>query len=295
MSDMLSPPVIILGMHRSGTSIVTRLLNELGMFTGARLDENDEALFFSRLNTWVLDCCGGRWDTPNCIEYLLADERGMKVAEDYLCARFHSPAAIQYWGVALWLRGCARQRVSGWGWKDPSNTITLPLWLGIFPNARLIHVVRNGIDVADSLYVRQKKGYAAAVSRYERHKTLAALRGKAGWFGESPRVIDRRQGLRLWAEYLDYAERFLKPVRGQCLELRYEDFLAQPEAHLERLAEFVGLSVTRVQVQTCCRSVRSGRRFGSVSDPDLLALWEQARADAWMIRYGYDQLPETVT
>src|SRR3954449_9453301 len=57
-------PVIFIGMHRSGTSMLGRLLEELGMFFGTRKDENNEALFFQEMNNWLLTQCGGRWDNP---------------------------------------------------------------------------------------------------------------------------------------------------------------------------------------------------------------------------------------
>ena len=41
------PPIVIIGMHRSGTSIVTRMLEQLGLFVGKKKDMNHEALFFS--------------------------------------------------------------------------------------------------------------------------------------------------------------------------------------------------------------------------------------------------------
>jgi len=41
------PPIVIIGMHRSGTSIVTRMLGQLGLFVGKKKDMNHEALFFS--------------------------------------------------------------------------------------------------------------------------------------------------------------------------------------------------------------------------------------------------------
>ena len=40
-----------------------------------------------------------------------------------------------------------------WGWKDPRNVFTLPLWLRVFPEAKIIYIVRNGVDVAASLLV----------------------------------------------------------------------------------------------------------------------------------------------
>ena len=58
------PPIIVLGAHRSGTSALSRVLDELGVFVGSRLDSNHESWFFLRLNVWLLSRCGGRWDHP---------------------------------------------------------------------------------------------------------------------------------------------------------------------------------------------------------------------------------------
>ena len=43
-----------------------------------------------------------------------------------------------------------------WGWKDPRNTFTLDRWMDLFPKARIVHVIRNGMDVALSLNMRNK-------------------------------------------------------------------------------------------------------------------------------------------
>jgi hypothetical protein len=65
------PPIVIIGMHRSGTSMVTRMLESLGLFVGARKDSNCEARFFQRINRWLLDQTGSSWDNPQPIHYLL--------------------------------------------------------------------------------------------------------------------------------------------------------------------------------------------------------------------------------
>lgn len=40
-------PVIIIGMHRSGTSMISRMIEALGLFQGKEKDPNNEAFFFS--------------------------------------------------------------------------------------------------------------------------------------------------------------------------------------------------------------------------------------------------------
>lgn len=40
------PPIIIVGMHRSGTTMITKMLENLGLFVGDQKEINNEALFF---------------------------------------------------------------------------------------------------------------------------------------------------------------------------------------------------------------------------------------------------------
>ncbi len=43
------PPILIVGMHRSGTSLLTGLLRRLGLITGWSLN-NEESVFFHCVN-----------------------------------------------------------------------------------------------------------------------------------------------------------------------------------------------------------------------------------------------------
>ena len=60
----MRPPVIVIGMHRSGTSMLTRFIQDLGVFMGKDLSENDESRFFMNLNRWILFQAGASWDVP---------------------------------------------------------------------------------------------------------------------------------------------------------------------------------------------------------------------------------------
>ena len=42
------PPIIIIGMSRSGTGMLAKMLEDLGLFIGKSKDRNNEALFFYR-------------------------------------------------------------------------------------------------------------------------------------------------------------------------------------------------------------------------------------------------------
>ncbi|MBK8351014.1 MAG: hypothetical protein IPL21_04765 [Saprospirales bacterium] len=46
---MNQQPIIILGMHRSGTTMITKMLENLGLFVGAEKEINHESLFSGKL------------------------------------------------------------------------------------------------------------------------------------------------------------------------------------------------------------------------------------------------------
>ena len=289
---MPRPPVIIIGAHRSGTSMITKLLGQLGLFVGAKLDENHEALFFSELNTWLLSVCGGRWDIPRCIEYVLAQPEGVVLVTDYLRQRLSSFPCIEYLGLERFVRYRSLFNVGEpWGWKDPRSTITLPFWLRLFPDARIVHVIRNGVDVANSLYRRERNGFQEAKRRYTKYKFAIPFREKRGWFGESPRVMDLSEGFRLWEEYVEYGERVTQPLCDQVLTLRYEDFLAAPETNLVNISEFCGLDMDKDRIKQACSMVRRERAFAFGNDQKLVGFWESVHESKWMLKYGYSGYP----
>jgi hypothetical protein len=87
-----------------------------------------------------------------------------------------------------------------WGWKDPRSTFTLPLWLCLFPNAKIINIKRHGVDVAQSLRVRGWKGFLATTEKYRKYKWIVPFRPKKLGFIESPRCAALEGGLSLWQE-----------------------------------------------------------------------------------------------
>ena len=61
-------PIMLAGMHRSGTSMVTNILQKLGLTIGRKLDSNYESLFFQRINIWMMSLLGSSWDCPKSFE-----------------------------------------------------------------------------------------------------------------------------------------------------------------------------------------------------------------------------------
>lgn len=193
-------PVCVLGMHRSGTSLVTGVLKLLGIYLGPDSQllppnyGNPKGFWehrqFLHLNDQVLAILGGSWHelprffpgwetTPE-----LADVR--RQAQAFITDEFHPSTR--------------------WAWKDPRTCLTLPLWKQIVPDLWFIVCVRNPVDTARSLHSRD--GFSLAKS------------------------------LQLWLDYTTAA--LTHSTGHPRLLIFYEDCIEQPHTTVQRLASFVG-------------------------------------------------------
>ncbi len=286
------PPVLLIGMHRSGTSLLSRMLDDLGLFMGWRIAHNHEASFFNRLNAWLLASAGGRWDTPKVSDYLRTDAEGRRLAVEYLRDRLAAPPALEFLGPGRYLR---HRSLFGlrepWGFKDPRTTVLLDIWLEIFPEARVLHLVRNGVDVADSLVRRQRGGLELGRDHFETHRQLFRWRAKRGWFGTSPRVLHLEEAFRLWEEYLELADRLTEGLGDSLLEARYEALLADPRHEMERILAFCQLEPGPERLATSLGGLRTDRAFGFLQNDETRRFWQDVRSSRWMRHWGYDVDP----
>jgi hypothetical protein len=158
--------VLVVGMHRSGTSAATRLVNMLGPATCApgemvRGPWNPSGHFESRtlmhLNNALLTQMGRSWWYP-------------------------PPAGDGYDAVAALVtttRAQARRafrRVHGqvpWVWKDPRTSVLLPYWrTALGPRLASVVVVRNPLEVAVSMQRRHDVPVSFSVALWERYNRL---------------------------------------------------------------------------------------------------------------------------
>ena len=167
--------VFVLGMHRSGTSAVTRVLNLLGVELGQGLmaasPDNErgywEHLAIVQEHHQLLEALGSSWD----------DVRALP--PDWT----KNPAAV---GAAHRLRAIVEREFNAtplWGLKDPRLCRLLPLWLPLLRAMRItphfVLVLRHPAEVAASLAKRDRKGSAAAALLWLRHM-LEAERATRG-------------------------------------------------------------------------------------------------------------------
>ena len=258
--------------------MLTRLLEGIGLFVGWRKQSDHEALFFLTLNQWLLSLCGGAWERPEAIRDLECHAEARRFARDYLEVSLRSGRSLSFLGPGRWLRHRNVAALSDpWGWKDPRNTFTLPLWLDLFPDARVLHVYRHGVDVAQSLRRRQR---GVVRQRHERfHKLRRTYWFRAKQVGPSVglRCASLAEGFALWESYLRQGREQVR-ARGELgLEISYESFLAEPAQTLAEVAGFCGLDVDRARCSRAVNGVRSDRRLAYRSDPELVAFAEAVK------------------
>lgn len=158
--------IIVLGMHRSGTSALTRAIGLLGASMGdeTHLGKHWENVPLRHLNENLMARSGGGWDSPPAGSDWLASERTAAFAETARATfdtEFGTTATVSVW-------------------KDPRTCVTLPFWLDRFDDDPvLLLVYRHPTEVAASLAARNTFGTGQAYALWERYNA-DALRAAQG-------------------------------------------------------------------------------------------------------------------
>jgi hypothetical protein len=280
-------PVIIIGMHRSGTTLVTELLEQQGLFFGRNHDVNHEAWFFLSLNRWLFRKCGARWDFPENVDMLMGDSFLREEYTALLARLIDSPMFYFYKGMNRSFEEKAMACDYLWGWKDPRNTFTLPLWLDLFPQAKVIHVVRNGVDVAQSLKVRYDKSMIH-LEKIRARKLYYLARMAHGEFGSPMRCSSIEGGFELWLDYVLKAKVNLARVEslgGGIHEIKFEDFSENSEMVLRKLFDFCELEVTDSNILKSATTIKMGRVFAYKENDELVKFAESKKDHLEMFGY----------
>ena len=284
-------PVILLGMHRSGTAMVARLLDHLGLFQGSELQEDHESIWFLDMNDLLLRRVNAAWDHPSPIRGFLQNPSAFDLTRKCLEEDLASKQTRAFLGRRRALRsGTLVEHDEPWGWKDPRTIFTLPLWLALFPGAKLLYIVRNGIDVARSLRVREQAELDRRVAEFDARPAAGSrTRLRRAGFKGSARCLTLAGGFSLWEEYVEEAERRLATVQNERIVVSFEKFVADPLAHLPALAKFCGVEASDAALRKALEKVKvnAARANASALDPAVAEFSIAARQSRWMRHYGY--------
>lgn len=196
-------------------------LEACGVFMGAVLDEHHESAVFQAINRELLDRLGCSWRAIDYLPSVDALSRCAAHLAPRVAARLERDMKRGYWKRGWW-------RPRRWGFKDPRTSILLPVWHRVFPDATVVHIVRDGRSVARSLYERdmQTLGGDGALPEHEL---------RARYLGD----------VALWEAY-ERRIRAALPAFGRPVSVRYETLVEAPAAEIARLVQELRLSVRSV-------------------------------------------------
>lgn len=228
--------ILVVGMHRSGTSMVARALHGMGINLGERVDIAPHPAnpngHWEHADVWhtqenLLIDFGREWHSspgPLPLRWLEWPETG---------------AAVDLFATI------AREEIARHGhWlvKDPRSSLLLPLWtevasrLGV--QLRVLHVFRNCAEVTASLNVRQGM----------------------------PHLLARK----IWVEHQRAIER--DAFGWPCARFDYRDIMRDPVAQLAAMGGFCGLPDADERAFACAGLVEQSLwHHRRVDDPDVPA------------------------
>lgn len=224
--------VVVLPMHRGGTSVATRLVNLLGFSPGPADDllpahrDNPTGYWENAslvdMNDEILRALDGDWSRPPRLE------EGWETRPEVDALRPTAAALVE--------SVLSSER---WVWKDPRNCLTLPFWLRVLEQeVATVLVYRNPLEVAASLHARD--GFPVPV------------------------------GLALWERYL--RSRLAAVEGRPVCVLSYEQLVADPEGWSSRVSDFLrerGVETVPVTPDEISSAVRPELRHSSFSGASL--------------------------
>ena len=282
----MNQPVIILGMHRSGTSMLTRILRQQGLFLGHRIQGDDEATFFLTINRWIMRIAGTNWDRPVPVVEMLQDEEHVARIAEVVERRLSGLATYEYLGPKS---VSARMKIGThlpflWGFKDPRTSINLPVWLRLFPEAKLLRIKRHGVDVAASLRTRYFRVIKPRLGQYSRRAELGLKLPARNHIIGATRCAELSGGLDIWSEYERTIDTYLERIpEERKMTIRYEDYLTDFQKTHRHVADFVGIDAA-APIPADVRPDPS-RAFAHRSKPELVEA--AARHAAALAEQGY--------
>jgi len=169
--------VVITGMHRSGTSFLSRALNLSGVDLGPASQYYDteikpnignpkghwENIKINKLNDEILHVNNGTWD--NVPENLNKIPPNFETKVNEILNEFHSYRSLAY------------------GFKDPRFCLTAEKWIPYMSNCVLVGIFRHPLKVAESLKIRNNFDYNKSLGLWKIHnkKLLAYIKQYGGF------------------------------------------------------------------------------------------------------------------
>ena len=278
----METPFVVIGMHRSGTSLVSRILDKSGIMMGKDLQTDHESKFFIQLNKWIYQNAGADWARPKALEELIDYAPARKQVEEYLRIRIASSSSKKFSGRNL--KNGLFDMDSKWGWKDPRNGPSLPIWKDIWPEMKIIHVVRHGVDVAASLHSRSLKNWTEDEGRFKKWTKMYKWRSSKSPIRKGQRAATLTHALEFWAEQMDVEKKVIQSYEN-VLEISYEYLLTSPAVVLKDIWTYIGKETDEKLLREIETMVDYSRAFAYKQNEELSVFAQENKSI--LERFGY--------
>jgi len=187
-ADIANRPLVICGMHRSGTSLTASLFGGAGVHLGDHLlgcDANNPP---------------GHFEDVGILEF---HRHALRVLGHNLEGYVTRPLADLPVELEAEARELIAERIQTprfWGWKEPRTALFLDFWDRLLPNACYAFVFRKPWDVVDSLFRR----------------------------GDAAFVVDPRLALDVWLTYNRSIAEFITRHPTKCVLFEISQLIADP-------------------------------------------------------------------
>ncbi|MCK4622646.1 MAG: sulfotransferase [Desulfuromonadales bacterium] len=280
-----SRPIFIVGAPRSGTTLLQYMLRSHSKLSFPTGESHFIVPLFRKAESF------GDLSQKNNIrrvldemyrrnaDFLLTDLHGMRFEAETLADELHSKGCdtIPKIIAGLFEKNARGEGKKRWGDKTPYYVLHLPTILEMFPNAQIIHLIRDGRDCALSLLGR----------RFDFN------------------VYNFYYAAAYWKHYVDIGQKSGRQLdSGTYMGVRYEDLLTVPVVTMKKICGFLEENYSETVVNFN-KSTEPGKtpllqkpvqkqnagKWKKIMRPDQIKIFESAAKDT-LIRNGYSLVTE---
>ena len=269
-------PIMISGIHRSGTSMVTNILSRMGLVIGNKLDANYESLFFQRINIWMMTLLSSSWDSPKRFDSIDNEVKQNIVLQINKLLNSRTNSIYLGWSSII-SRGSFRKINNPWGWKDPRNVFTEPMWKEVFPDLKTVYIVRHPIDIADSLLKRQDREKNIDIKREKEYADLVkSLLSIAHTSYNSSLLINSHEDCFNLIEL--YYDQILNNLNDNSLLVKFEDILSNPDCEIKNILAHCDIPLNKKKLEDVIKDINFSKSYAYRKNSDLIKFESKHRS-----------------
>jgi hypothetical protein len=263
----LPPPTIVFNKSHSGSRVLAGLLSASGVYMGPTRPESNDALALLPFVEY-------------CVEKYYPDYGAIVPGSD-------ADAALARVAAGAFAQHLAAYRSGPWGWKLCEAGYALPILLRLFPQARCIHLIRDGRDAAFANHVAPRTTFWRKV--YVDDPGIRIRGGLVyGRFSRTLyRLVPHRYNVQHWINSVTTFRRYTSGLGDRLLEVRYEDLTRDFVRESQRICAFAGAPRAAEAIAALAPTIKTSR----VGRHRLEARWKQRdvlrRATPLLEELGY--------